>query len=202
MDGSLVELAQRFVPVGETGLNPRRHEAAADERSRGRKRTPYAGQTTPEGASGAASRRDDPQAPAVVAGDANGGDRQAGGDAKVDDGRAAEAPSGEGPDRARRCQRRVASAGLTAEEIADLLAPGSASPCERWVKPLTRREATSSARFGASMVHEAVSIGYSSVVNICPPAGQACQATDAPIGRGCRRCRRSVRSAKPRGGKR
>ena len=44
MDGSLVELAQRFVPVGETGLHPRRHEAAADERSRGRKRKPYAGQ--------------------------------------------------------------------------------------------------------------------------------------------------------------
>jgi hypothetical protein len=30
----------------------------------------------------------------------------------------------------------VASAGLTAEEIADLLAPGPAAPCERWIKPL------------------------------------------------------------------
>jgi hypothetical protein len=42
----------------------------------------------------------------------------------------------------------VASAGLTAEKIADLLKPGPALQCERWVKPLTRREATSSARFG------------------------------------------------------
>ena len=39
-------------------------------------------------------------------------------------------------DRARRRQRRVASAGLTAEEVADLLAPGPASPCERWIMPL------------------------------------------------------------------
>jgi len=30
----------------------------------------------------------------------------------------------------------VASAGLTAEEIADLLAPCSAPQCERWIKPL------------------------------------------------------------------
>jgi len=30
----------------------------------------------------------------------------------------------------------VASAGLTAEEIADLLAPGPAAQCERWIKPL------------------------------------------------------------------
>ena len=30
----------------------------------------------------------------------------------------------------------MASAGLTAEEIADLLAPGSAPQCERWIKPL------------------------------------------------------------------
>jgi hypothetical protein len=44
--------------------------------------------------------------------------------------------SREGPDRARRRQRRVASAGLTAEEIADLISPGPASPCERWIKPL------------------------------------------------------------------
>jgi hypothetical protein len=29
-----------------------------------------------------------------------------------------------------------------------LAAPGPAMQCERWVKPLTRREATSSARFG------------------------------------------------------
>jgi hypothetical protein len=42
----------------------------------------------------------------------------------------------------------VARAGLTAEEIADLVNPGPAMRCERWVKPLTRREATSSARFG------------------------------------------------------
>ena len=27
-------------------------------------------------------------------------------------------------------------AGLTAEEIADLLAPGPAAQCERWIKPL------------------------------------------------------------------
>jgi hypothetical protein len=30
----------------------------------------------------------------------------------------------------------VASAGLTAEEIADLLAPCPAPQCERWIKPL------------------------------------------------------------------
>jgi hypothetical protein len=42
----------------------------------------------------------------------------------------------------------VASAGLSAEEIADLLKPGPAAQCERRVKPLTRCEATSSARFG------------------------------------------------------
>ena len=30
----------------------------------------------------------------------------------------------------------MASAGLTAEEIADLLAPGPAAQCERWIKPL------------------------------------------------------------------
>jgi hypothetical protein len=44
----------------------------------------------------------------------------------------------------------VASAGLTAEEIANLLAPGPAAQCERWIKPLasSRCEATSSARFG------------------------------------------------------
>jgi hypothetical protein len=30
----------------------------------------------------------------------------------------------------------VASAGLTAEEIADLLSPGPAVQCERWIKPL------------------------------------------------------------------
>jgi hypothetical protein len=30
----------------------------------------------------------------------------------------------------------VASAGLTAEEIADLIAPGPAAQCERWIKPL------------------------------------------------------------------
>jgi hypothetical protein len=42
----------------------------------------------------------------------------------------------------------VAHADLTAEEIADLLKPGPAMRCEPWVKPLTRREATSSARFG------------------------------------------------------
>lgn len=44
----------------------------------------------------------------------------------------------------------MARAGLTAEEIADLLSPGSARPCERWVEPLVsaRCEATSSARFG------------------------------------------------------
>jgi hypothetical protein len=41
----------------------------------------------------------------------------------------------------------VARAGLTAEEIADLLKPGPASPCERWVKPLASHEA-SCARFG------------------------------------------------------
>ena len=40
------------------------------------------------------------------------------------------------PGRARRRRRRVASAGLTAQEIADLLSPGSARPCERWIKPL------------------------------------------------------------------
>jgi hypothetical protein len=66
----------------------------------------------------------------------NGGDRQGDGGAKVDDGRALETSSSEGPDRARRRQRRVASAGLTAEKIADLLAPGPAAPCERWIKPL------------------------------------------------------------------
>jgi hypothetical protein len=85
----------------------------------------------PEGASGGKGRRDNPGVVAIVAGVANGGDRQGDGGAKVDDGRATEAPSGEGPGRARRRRRRVASAGLTAEEIADLLAPGSASPCER-----------------------------------------------------------------------
>jgi hypothetical protein len=44
----------------------------------------------------------------------------------------------------------VASAGLTAEEIADLLEPGPAMQCERWIEPLasSRCEATSSARFG------------------------------------------------------
>jgi hypothetical protein len=42
----------------------------------------------------------------------------------------------------------MASAGLTAEEIADLLSPGPAAHCEPWIKPLTRCEATSSARFG------------------------------------------------------
>ena len=47
-----------------------------------------------------------------------------------------ETSSGEGPDRARRRQRRVASAGLTAKEIGDLLAPGTAAQCERWIKPL------------------------------------------------------------------
>ena len=36
----------------------------------------------------------------------------------------------------RRRQRRVASAGLTAEESADLLALGQAAQCERWIKPL------------------------------------------------------------------
>jgi hypothetical protein len=30
----------------------------------------------------------------------------------------------------------MASAGLTAEEIADLLEPGPGRPCECWVKPL------------------------------------------------------------------
>jgi hypothetical protein len=30
----------------------------------------------------------------------------------------------------------VASAGLTDEEIPDLLAPGPAAQCERWIKPL------------------------------------------------------------------
>jgi hypothetical protein len=71
------------------------------------------------------------------------------GGAKLDDGRAIETSSGEGPDRARRRKRRVASADLTAEEIADLLEPGSAAR-ERWIKPLasSRCEATSSARFG------------------------------------------------------
>ena len=63
------------------------------------------------------------------------GDRQGDGGAKVDDGRAVETSSGEGPDRARQRQRRVASAGLNAEEIADLLAPCSAPQCERWIKP-------------------------------------------------------------------
>jgi hypothetical protein len=42
----------------------------------------------------------------------------------------------------------VARAGLTTEEIADLLNPGPVMRCEQWVKPLTRCEATSSARFG------------------------------------------------------
>jgi hypothetical protein len=44
----------------------------------------------------------------------------------------------------------VASAGLTAGEIADLLAPGPAAQCEPWIKPLvsSRCEAMSSARFG------------------------------------------------------
>jgi hypothetical protein len=44
----------------------------------------------------------------------------------------------------------VARAGLTAEEIADLIAPGPPLRCERWIKPLasSRCEATSSARFG------------------------------------------------------
>jgi hypothetical protein len=44
----------------------------------------------------------------------------------------------------------VARAGLTAEEITDLLNPGPAVQCERWIKPLAsaRCEATSSTRFG------------------------------------------------------
>ena len=157
MNENLVELAQRFVRLsGELDLDPRRHEAATAERGCRKARRPFcpsqaarrkaAAIQPPEGASGGKGRRDDPQAPAVVAGNANGGDRQGDGGAKVDDRRAAEAPSGEGPGRARR--RRVASAGLTAEEIADLLKPGPAAQCERWVKPLTRCEATSSARFG------------------------------------------------------
>jgi hypothetical protein len=85
---------------------------------------------------GGPGRTDDPRTVAIVAGITNGSDRQGDGGAKVDGGRAIETSSGEGADRARRRQRQVASAGLTAEEIADLLAPGPAAQCERWIKPL------------------------------------------------------------------
>ena len=156
MSGNLVKLAQRFVRLsGElhaTRDAMRRlllngagspNENPTPARRPGAKRPQS---SHPKAASGGSGRRDDPQAPAIVAGNGSGGDRQGDGGAKVDDGRALEAPSGEGTGRARR--RRVASAGLTAEEIADLLKPGPALQCERWVKPLMRREATSSARFG------------------------------------------------------
>jgi hypothetical protein len=43
----------------------------------------------------------------------------------------------------------VANAGLTAEEIDDLLAPGPAAQCERWIKPLASCDFRSEAmRFG------------------------------------------------------
>jgi hypothetical protein len=89
-----------------------------------------------EGASGGSGRRDDSRNFAIVTGIANGGDRQSDDRAEVNDGRAIETSSGQGPDRALRSQRRVASGRLTIEEIADLPAPGPARNASRWTKPL------------------------------------------------------------------
>ena len=146
MSENLVELARRFVHLSGELDATRDAMKRLLMNDRGPKRKPYAGQAarreaaavqSPKGASGAASRRDDPQTPAIVAGLANDGDRQGDDGGEIDDGRAAKAPSGEGPGRARRRRRRMASAGLTAEEIADLLEPGPATQCEPWIKPLS-----------------------------------------------------------------
>ena len=153
MSGNLIELAQRFVRLsGELDSTRDAMKRLLMNRAGGPSIKPYARPARDRKAAaalGAPGRRDDPQACAIVAGNGDGGDRQGDGGGEIDDGRAAEAPSGEGQNRARRRQRRVASAGLTAEEIADLLAPGPATQCERWIKPLASScETTSSARFG------------------------------------------------------
>ena len=70
------------------------------------------------------------------------------GGAKLDDGERLKRLQAKGLIERDDASAEVARAGLTAEEIADLLNPGPVMRCERWVKPLTRREATSSARFG------------------------------------------------------
>jgi hypothetical protein len=68
--------------------------------------------------------------------------------AKLDDGERLKLLQAKGLIERGDASAQVARAGLTAEEIADLLNPGPVMRCERWVKPLARREATSSARFG------------------------------------------------------
>ena len=160
MSGNLVELARRFVRLsGELDATRGAMKRLLMNGAGGPKRKPYSRQAArreraatepPEGAPGARGRRGDPQAPEVVAGAGDGSDRQVDRRREVDDGRAVEAPSGEGRDRARRLRRRVASASLTAEEIADLLAPCPAVSHEPWIKPLASAncEATSSTRFG------------------------------------------------------
>ena len=158
MGGNLVELAQRFVRLsGELDATRDAMKRVVAERSRVRKRKPYAGPAREReaAAAGPTEGASDGSVEETIlkllkSSPGTGTAAIAKATSEIDNGRAVETSSGEGPDRARRRQRRVARAGLTAEEIADLLEPSPVTRCERCIKPLasSRCEATSSARFG------------------------------------------------------